>query len=330
MSLNLLFPALALLCGAYFLLSVRKTQTHSAQQHLQGLQDVSHLRRLLEALPQHRGMANALLQGDDSFRSKLSTLQTQIDRDMRAMEAQLLTGNHWGVAERTQHVLDAWSTIEQKLTSFAAPESFARHTALMTELLYLINDVADAAGLLAKTDSNTRLIDAAINTLPLVTETLGQARGMGTGVAAGGKCSTDMRVKLRYLLANTRRVADEVGEAVRSTLSEEGTGHDANFNTQAGHALDESQRATQAFLSLLESDIIRERSVDVAPTDFYAAGTEAIQHSFTLLDAILSSLHHRLSLAVRTNKQRRWLSQGIALALVLPAAYLLMRLFTTL
>lgn len=327
MSLSLLFPACALLCGAYLLLSVRKIQTSASQSSLNGLQDVTHLRRLLEAMPQHRGMANALLQGDESFRSKLVSLQSQIDRDMDTMKNQLCPADRWGVANRAQQILEAWSTIKQKLNNFDAPESFARHTALMTELLYLINDVADAAGLLDDTD-NTRLIDAAINTLPLVTETLGQTRGMGTGVAARGRCASDMRVKLRYLLTNTRRVAEEVNQAVRGTLSQRGTAQDADFKKRAGHALDESQRATQEFLSLLESGIIHERNVDVAPTDFYAAGTEAIQHSFTLLDAILSSLQHRLTLASQKSKQQLLLSRGMALALILPAGYLLQQLFT--
>jgi len=335
MSLSLLFPACALLCGGYFLLSLRTSQSRSAQQGLQGLQDISHLRRLLEALPQHRGMANALLQGDESFRGKLATLQSQIDKSMSEMDTRLCLGNHWGVAVRARHVLDAWSNIKQQFNSMTAPESFGRHTALITELLYLINDVADAAGLLTEADSNARLIDAAINTLPLVTETLGQARGIGTGVAARGKCATDMRVKLRYLLANTRRVADEVGQAVRGTLAEEratqkGTVQETDLKTRAGQALDESQQATQAFLSLLESGIIHDRPVDVAPTDVYAAGTEAIQHSFTLLDAILNSLHHRLSLTLKKNQRRLWQSHAMALALVLPAAYLLQRLFTPL
>jgi methyl-accepting chemotaxis protein len=158
-----------------------------------------HLRRLLESLPQHRGMANALLQGDESFRPKLTALQAQIDQDMELLAQRVAAGDCWGVAVRVHRIQGAWSFITQQVNGFEPAESFARHTALVSEVLYLINDVADAAGLLALTGDSSRLIDAAINTLPQVTETLGQARGMGTGVAARGKCGTDMRVKLRYL-----------------------------------------------------------------------------------------------------------------------------------
>ncbi|MDT8383394.1 MAG: nitrate- and nitrite sensing domain-containing protein [Gammaproteobacteria bacterium] len=323
MSLSLLFPACALLSAGYLLPAYRSTQTRAAGQRLLGLQAVKQLRQLLEALPQHRGMANALLQGDESFRPKLTSLQASIDQDMARTQALLSVEAHWGVGPRSQTLLDAWSTIKQQLSRFSAAESFGRHTALMTELLYLINDVADAAGLLLAADPNARLMDTAINTLPLVTETLGQARGMGTGVAARGRCSIEMRVKLRYLLANTRRVAEQMGQDVRGALAQRDAVQEADFGTRAGHALDQSQRTIQAFLSLLENDIIHERSVELAPSDFYTAGTEAIQHSFSLLDTLLGSLQHRLALVEQAQQRQLWLSRGLALALLLPAGYLL-------
>lgn len=331
MNLSLLFPAYALLCGSYILLSLRNAQSYAAHHRLRGLQAVMHLRRLLEALPQHRGMANALLQGDESFRSKLMDLQAQINRNMSKMDTLLLSaGDSLDAAERSQSILKGWSTITERLNLITAPESFGRHTALITELLYLINDVADAAGLLTDTDSNAQLIDVAINTLPQVTETLGQARGMGTGVAAIGKCDTDMRVKLRYLLGNTQQVADEVGLAVRGALSEQtagGTYHDTGFAQRARNTLDDSQQATRQFLSLLDTGIIHENTVEVAPADFYDAGTVAIQQSFSLLDIILTSLNHHLSQAAQLASRRVWLSRGLAAGLMLPAVYLLRGLF---
>lgn len=323
MSLSLLFPACALFTAGYLLPAYRSTQTRAAGQRLRGLRAVTQLRQLLEALPQHRGMANALLQGDESFRPKLTRLQASIDQDMARIQALLSVEGHWGVGPRSQTLLDAWSTIKRQLNGFSAAESFGRHTALMTELLYLVNDVADAAGLLLPADPNARLMDAAINTLPLVTETLGQARGMGTGVAARGRCSIEMRVKLRYLLANTRRVADQMGQAVRAALALRGAVQEADFDNRAGHALEQSQHTTQAFLSLLEHDIIHERSVEVAPSDVYSAGTEAIQHSFSLLDTLLDSLQYRLVLAAQAQQRQLWLSRGVALALLPPAVYLL-------
>ena len=223
----------------------------------------------------------------------------------------------WSVAERVTRIQEGWRVIKQQLTGFAPPESFARHTALLTQILYLINDVADAAGLMADGE-DARLIDAAVNQLPLVTETLGQARGMGTGVAARGKCATDMRVKLRYLHDNTQRVSADVVQGIRTTLQ-----RDAGLKVQAETALEESDQTTRGFLLMLESRIINARQVDIESTEFYNAGTEAIQHSFTLLDAINNALMARLEMRVRQTQQQLWWARGAALVAVLPAGYLL-------
>lgn len=320
--MSLLFLICALLTGASVLVVLRKTRARISQQCLMGLKDITQIRRLIETLPQHRGMANALLQGDESFRSKLTTLQAQINKDIQALQTQLSGNDCWGATDRVRKINKAWSTILENPGNSSASKSFSRHTALIAEVLYLINDVADAAGLLNDT-GYSQLVDTAINTLPLVTETLGQARGIGTGAAARGRCSTDVRVKLRYLLTNTRQVSGAVNKAVLSTLSEQNTREVSGFNKPATEALNESRQAIVNFLSLLETGIIHDRSIEITPADFYAAGTSAIQHSFTLLDIILTSLRQRLTADARNNQQQLRLAFAMSLVLLTPAVYFL-------
>jgi methyl-accepting chemotaxis protein len=316
MSLSLLFPACAMLFAGYFFQHLGQARARSADSRVRGMADVVMLRRLAEALPQHRGMSNALLQGDESFRSKLSQLQSEIDVTMRSLDELTAKGDPWSLAARVAQVEDGWRFIKQQLSGFTPAESFACHTQLMTEVLYLLNDVADAAGLLV-TGEDERLIDAAVNLLPLVTETLGQARGMGTGVAVRGRCATDMRVKLRYLHDNTQRVSAEVAQGVRLILQ-----GDARLRAQAETALEDSQRATQAFLSMLESRIINARLVDIESTDFYNAGSEAIKHNFALLDAINNALMVRVQSAAQQARQRLLWARAVALTTLVPAVYL--------
>lgn len=316
MSLSLLFPACALLFAGYFFQYLLRARARSADLRVRGMADVVMLRRLAESLPQHRGMSNALLQGDDSFRSKLTQLQGEIDVTMRSMVALPEKGDPWSVAARVAQVEDGWRFIKQQLNGFTPVESFARHTQLMTEVLYLLNDVADAAGLLADGE-DYRLIDAAVNQLPLVTETLGQARGMGTGVAVRGKCATDMRVKLRYLHDNTARVSAQVAQGIRQLIQS-----DATLSARAQTLLEDSQRATQAFLSMLESRIISTRQVDLESTDFFAAGSEAIEHNFALLDAINNALMVRLQNTARQAQRKLLWARAVALTALAPALYL--------
>lgn len=316
MSLSWLFPACALLFVGYFIQHLWRARAHGADARIRGMADVVLLRRLAEALPQHRGMSNALLQGDECFRNKLSQLQNDIDGIMRSVAELPTKGDRWSVATRVAEVEDGWRFIKQQLTGFTPVESFARHTRLMTEVLYLLNDVADAAGLLVA-DEDHHLFDAAVNQLPLVTETLGQARGMGTGVAVRGKCATDMRVKLRYLHDNTQRVSADVAQGAKRIIQA-----DTNLRAQAESLLENCQQATQGFLSMLESRIIDARQVDIESSEFYSAGSEAIRHNFALLDAINNALMVRVQIAARQAQRKLLWARITALATLVPAGYL--------
>lgn len=316
MTLSWLFPACVLLFAGYFFQYLWHARARGADARVRGMGDVVMLRRLAEALPQHRGMSNALLQGDESFRNKLSQLQNEIDATMRSLVKLSANGDPWSVAERVQKVEAGWHLIKQQLSGFTPAESFARHTRLMTELLYLLNDIADAAGLLVD-GTNYRLFDAAVNQLPLVTEALGQARGMGTGVAVRGKCATDMRVKLRYLYDNTQRVSADVAQGVQQVIHA-----DARLRSRAEGLLEDSQRATQEFLAMLEARIIQARQVDIESTEFYSAGSEAIAHNFALLDAINAALMVRVQDSARLVRRKLLWVRIISVTTVVPAGYL--------
>ena len=119
---------------------------------------------------------------------------------------------------------------------------------------------------------------------------LGQARVMGTGVAMKGLCDTNMRVKLTYLLNTARRVANEVCVDVKSALAS-----DKKLERKADNDLQQNKQATEYFLNSLEKNIINAETITLTSTDYYNAGTEAIQHTFILLDNIYDSMLSNLN-----------------------------------
>lgn len=321
MSMNFLFPVCGLFIVGYYFLDVYKCRAVISRQRSQGLKDVVALRSVLELLPQHRGMTNALLQGDESFRAKLKSLQGQVDNKLMPVVEMVSSGDRWVVAQRVACIQDNWSMIKRDLNGFSAPESFAKHTALVTEILYLINDVADAAGMFTVSNSEARLADVVINQLPMMTESLGQARGMGAGVAARGQCGIDMKVKLRFLLEKTNKVASDVGRSMEASL-----GINGDLNTRTANELAESQQATEYFLSLLDTRIINARSVEIASAEYYDAGTDAIKRSFILLDSIYESMRKTMGDALDRSSKQLWIARAVAISLIVPAGFLFSRL----
>lgn len=304
----LLLPAGMLAVSGYLFQHLRGQRWRQAHQRLATLDDIRSLRQLLEKIPQHRGMANAFLQGDASFGAKLQTQQQHIDADAHILTR--LAGQTCCrvVSERIQRIGTQWSTIKQELQHFSSSHSFALHSELIGEILYLINDLSEKQGLLDEDSGFTPLANAAINRLPLVTETQGQARGMATGAAAQQKCGIPEQVKLRYLLARTRSAIGMANDELRGNVEARG--------------LSDSLIATEGFLRLLETRILETQHIDIPPTEVFAAGTQAIDRSFVLLDQLIDTLRQRLAADASRCKHQWRLSQIIATTLLAPAAWL--------
>ena len=307
MSLSLLIPAGVLAAGGYLFQHGQGQQATAAERRLAGLQDIRQLRGLLETLPQHRGMANGLLQGDESFRAKLTELQARIDADMRRLQEITAGGDPWAVAGRCGQIRRQWDSLKGGLQKLQPQESFARHSLLIQELLYLINDIGDGAGLLSHGGALAATI---IDRIPLVTEILGQARGMGTGAATHGRCDTAMRVKLQFLLHKAQTVSDQLKREQGSTQGSK-TGLRKN-----------AQEATENFLGLLRERIIEAPDISLSPSDYFSAGTQAIQHNFVLLDKLMEVLQSQLEADLARERNRRTLSRAAAGLLLLPALWL--------
>jgi len=298
----LLIPAEALMLLGVALYPESRCK-REAERALQGLADVRTLNGLLERLPQHRGLANAVLQGNEDFRAELTQIQAAVDADMAFVRRLSQGEDRWRVAERCQAMDRAWSRLKAELNGLAAEESFRRHTALIRELLYLMEDVGEASGLLSTGRDGDDLAHILLVALPQVCEALGQARGIGTGVAARGQCDTVSRVRLRHLLDKAERVTASYRDYL-STLP----GEAARLHQRAAES-------TRRFLDLLRVDLLESRNVRIAPEAFFAQGTEAIRHAFALLDHLGEVLQRRLQEEARRSRHRRTWRRAASLAL---------------
>ena len=304
----LFLPAGVLALGGYLAQHLSAQHYQRNRQQLVALEGIRGLRQLLEKIPQHRGMANGLLQGDASFAVKLQGLQQQIDRDANILTTLSTRAPCLAAERRIQRIERQWSDIKRDLQQLSPAQSFTLHSELVGEILYLINDLGEEYALLDAHSDFAYLANAAINLLPLVTETQGQARGMATGAATRKACDIPLQVKLRYLIERTR---DAIGKAKGGLQGK----------PEAG-GLDESVAATESFLQLLETQILNVESIDIAPDKVFVAGTQAINKSFALLDQLIAALQQRL-LTETTHSQRRWrMSQVTAAGLLVPTVWL--------
>jgi len=309
-ALGMCLTLLALL-ASYIAIVLGNQGLHKIKNKQLGLDLTPYLRLLLEFTPQHRGMVNAILQGDESFRSKIGSVQQHIDKNIGFLLSQAKQTRPWEIQQRINQIVTYWKDISKNYKHYSAAESFSKHTALISEILYLTNDVAEESGIVSCHTSGYELANTANTKLPLMTELLGQARGIGTGVAAKGEQLTADKIKLLYRLNKLKSVSDSTSTTLKAVFS-----RNPSLNAHSKDTLQSSFQATTEFLNILDSEIVNSDYIDINAELYYQAGTDAIKKNFDLLDTINQTIKTEIDSEFQSAQMRSNLTRFLVGALL--------------
>lgn len=252
---------------------------------LEGIRASRLAKQLLLDLQQHRGMVNAFLSGDISFKQKIAQKQIAIGQDIAALNAS--HGQKLMTAKRWEGIVGDWQALCANCLSLPAEASFRRHSELIRAVLYSISDIAERSQIVGLCTADFALVDALWNKIPTVAEGLGQARGLGASVAAKGCCSSVARIKLRFLEGHVREVMGLVSDDLaRADL------------TQAASFMQkwtETHKDVQEFLVLLDEKLINSEHPTIDAEHYFNAGTKALDAVFQVFDQASSVLENCLT-----------------------------------
>lgn len=242
-----------------------------------GLKQLSATRQLLEHLPQHRGSANALLNGDTSFQNKVVELQNSIQHDIDNINTSLNShANNPALQDRWAHIQSNWYSLRKTLNSLSPAASFEHHTSLIAELIYLIQDICDRSQL-SNNSKHKASATLCFHQLPNVIELCGQARGIGTGVAAQGHTTTATHIKLSFLQQHLHTSLEKINQHLQHKHHD----IDSQLITQCCNK-------TQHFLDTLDKKILTPDKIDLKASDFFDQGSAAIAANLTIIDSFIS------------------------------------------
>jgi methyl-accepting chemotaxis protein len=244
-------------------------------------------RSLLEHLPQHRGMANALLNGDKSFLEKASAMQTTIDRDLEMLKIATRGDTSLSVLNDHQSELETgWRSLKGDIKGLTAAASFERHTALINQVLYMISDIADESRITAYPDEYMKpIIRANFMVLPSMVEISGQARGIGTGVAAKGQTTTALHIKINFLHERLNSALLDAHRTIETSLNQ--VKGKLQFDLSS---LQASRSSTQRLLDTIKDHLLKEEKVSISATDYFAIGSAAFDNNLRLFDQLTQAL----------------------------------------
>ncbi|HEY3328312.1 MAG TPA: hypothetical protein VGK14_14250 [Novimethylophilus sp.] len=256
LALTVLFAALGI--------AERSRRKRKQQRQEYGLTVLKSGLDLMAAIQQHRGMSIALLNGDTAFKSKMMLKRQEIQGILGKMPPVLSHTPELHPDEASlSAIIKGWEELVRTSEGQIPEKSFKQHTALVRAVIHLMGDMGEHLGLLdGEGTPLARLSNTLLLKLPLLLESIGQARALGSGYAARGQCGAVGRIRLSFLEQRIR----ECHEGVQSASAE-----DNAITKKVG-----------ALLDTLQSRFIEADHVDISPTLFFQTATDAIEACLAL------------------------------------------------
>ncbi|MDH5258157.1 MAG: hypothetical protein OEX07_09105, partial [Gammaproteobacteria bacterium] len=181
-----------------------------------------------------------------------------------------------------RNIKDDWEKIKLNVFSLKPEDSFRQHSLVISVCLNTIEDSSELASLQSGNQDYELIIQAVIKEIPYLTETLGQSRGLGAGIATQAQCSVANRLKLGFLFEKGMNV---LSQTVQPLLNS------SESNLQSSKSLLQAcYNNANGFLDSMDKNLISTQKITIPPQEFYLMATDAIDGSFNLLDALLDVL----------------------------------------
>ena len=231
------------------------------------------LLHLLRDLQQHRGMSSAWLSGEAGFLPRLEAKQKDIAALLPKIqrEARREGGNDRAGLTANQFSLFVfrWQCLLDELPDLSPEQNIARHNQSISRLLEWLSVLGELhlePRVVALPAAAVAMIGVARNfthRLPQLSECLGQARAIGSSVAARRTCLPASRVKLMFLIGRAESLLQQ------AVMAQPGQGH----TLQCQHAIELMAHTVRTRL-LLSTGVL------VSSLEYFELSTRAIEDVF--------------------------------------------------
>jgi len=319
--LLILIPAVLTIVEHYVEMNASLSQL-TTQQH--GVKYLQKSQELLKFIPQHRGLSQGFLKGQSDLKGKLEALQNKVDQAFNALEkVDQNVSKALAITSPLGNLKKDWQLIKSKAFSYKPADSFAEHTQLINNIMQLQESIAGETRLLkSDNDSVYHLTRIAVDVIPVLTENMGQARGRGTGVAAAGQLSDGLRSGI-----STNAGAIKFNEKRFEIYWDDFTaGNDIRLGQMNNLKANASDNIL-TFRNLINRELLDTNSISIKPTDFFAAGTQAINATFELQTAIYKNLANYFENQVTEQQSYGYMVMAFTVLIPLLSAYIFAGLY---
>ena len=284
---------------------------------------------LLDIMPdiqKHRDTAAVFLSGEVFFKDEYLAIQSHLEQDIQIID---VTDKAYGPAlkttEKWQAVKAKWAELNKSGLSLNSEENFKSHTLLIEDMLSLISHIGETSNLRFDSELDSYyLIEAVVYKLPALSEYLGQARAIGSGIAAKKRINRDEKTRLIILSGLIRSAVDANSRNFDSVFRE-----NPELKPILEKDVKESANTINKFIETLNLKFIKAEHININAQNYFQLAANAIDSAFKTYNAAAPELDRLLQTRIAKLSKKRNLSWIIAGSAFLIITYLLMAFFIT-
>lgn len=253
----------------------RRGMARKPERARRALACAGNLVELIAQVQQHRGMSGAWLAGDAGFKARLPEKQAAVQRLFAALikdaAKEDAEAHPCFVSHDVKLLRHQWQVLVEGLAASSPEQNFQTHCRIVATLLDWLGALGETrieqplAGLIPP--AATRNFS---HRLPVLAECIGQARALGSTVAAKKHCPPVSRVRLLFLLS---RAESLLGQALDA-----GGGRNETARSAA-------KRAVDTFVATLRDRLLSSRDIQLSASDCFTLGTRAADGVFGWLES---------------------------------------------
>jgi PAS domain S-box-containing protein len=292
------------------------------------------LEELLKLIPQHRQLANRMLNDGPAGREDVTRKATEIDaafHELEEVDARIgadLQFTDEGLAKRhrehcrVQTVKAEWEELKAGLDRLDQSASAAKHQHLVADVRTMITHAGDTSNLILDPDLDSYYImDATLLALPQTQDRLASVIAHGEKVLRDGTISDEERQQLAIHARLLKEAdSDRITGSLQTALNEDQNFYGVSLTLQERLPTALRKYATSAEeFTKLTKHLAGVAKSDVTPEQYVAAGTRALDASFKLWRVAEEEMGTLLRIRIESYQGRRSRSLLVAAGALLAA-----------
>ncbi len=271
-----------------------------AKKELQGLSYIQPLKEVIITLQQTRGLTNAYLSGSQ-VKQKLRRIKQKLNAHLdTASKTNSKLGEKLGLAKDFAKIKSDITSLNAKALTMQPRKAFAAYSAIINDILLLYIKAADSSNLSLDSRLDAHyLIDLNVHKIPALIESIGRARGLGSGLLEKQNIAKENYATMVTLQQSIKINAKKLNEGLKKVYA---------YNQEARNNLQETAKQTsrqiQSFLQSNETQILQE-GFSLESERFFQKGTETIDALLILYDKADTQLRTILDTKITTLQSRR-------------------------